>query len=290
MNREVERAKEALAAGRRDEASVHAWNALTTAQGPDLEELYRIAEELRDHWLLRELEFRGVTAPAPIAEPESRRRRIPWGVLAIGLVILALWIASRADEPGAVTPTARDTVVQTGIGTHRMTLGPGIYLLALGRLRTIDLRQLSDELTLRYHLPIELLPPLPVTTSTLDPTRHALDASRLLDLIAESFRVKGRTAIIGLTDYELSDAALGSRAPFTLRQPPHYAVVSTADLGAGFEDRLQGYTRHQRTRKLVARDIGFMYLGLPEVRDRHSLLRPEMSSIDDIDQLRERLP
>ena len=45
MNREVERAKEALAAGRRDEASVHAWNALTTAQGPELEELYRIGED-----------------------------------------------------------------------------------------------------------------------------------------------------------------------------------------------------------------------------------------------------
>ena len=81
MNREVERAKQALAAGRRDEATVHAWNALTTAQGADLEELVRIGEELRDHWLLRELEFRGVTAPAPTTEPEAtprRRLRVPW--------------------------------------------------------------------------------------------------------------------------------------------------------------------------------------------------------------------
>ncbi len=235
MNREVERAKQALAAGRRDEATVHAWNALTTAQGADLEELVRIGEELRDHWLLRELEFRGVTAPAPTAEPEAtprRRLRVPWGVLVVGLVILLLWGASRFDEPGAVEPSARDTVARTGIGSHRMTLGPGIYLLALGRLKTIDLPELSYELTLRYHLPVEILPPLPVTTSTLDTKHHALDADRLLALIAESFHVKARTTIIGLTDYELYSVPLGSRYPFTLRQPPHYAVVSTADLGA----------------------------------------------------------
>ncbi len=41
-------AKQALAAGRGDEATVHAWNALTTAQGPDLEELARVAEDLDD--------------------------------------------------------------------------------------------------------------------------------------------------------------------------------------------------------------------------------------------------
>jgi len=291
VNREVERAKQALAAGRRDEATVHAWNALTTAQGADLEELVGIGEELRDHWLLRELEFRGVTAPAPTAEPETkpRRRRVPWGALVVGLVILLLWGASRFDEPGAVEPSARDTVARTGIGSHRMTLGPGIYLLALGRLKTIDPQELSYELTLRYHFPVEILPPLPVTTSTLDSKHHALDAERLLGLIAESFHVKARTTIIGLTDYELYSAALAPRYPFTLRQPPHYAVVSTADLGADLGSRLEGHTRHQRTRKLVARDIGFMYLGLPEVDDPHSLLRTEMSSIDEIDELRESL-
>ena len=224
-------AKQALAAGRRDEATVHAWNALTTAQGPDLEELARVAEELGDQWLLRELELRRITAPAAEPEPEPRRR-VPWGALVVGLVILAYWIiASRADEPGAVTPTARDTVAQSGIGSHQMTLGPGIYLLALGRLETIDLPKLSGELSLRYHLPIEILPPLPVTTSTLDSADHALDADRLLDLIAQSFHVKARTTIIGLTDYELYSASIGGRYPFSLREPPHYAVVSTADLG-----------------------------------------------------------
>jgi hypothetical protein len=291
VNREVERAKEALAAGRRDEADVHAWNALTTAQVSDLVELARIAEELRDHWLLRELEFRGVTPPQPTAAPEAkptRRRRILWG-LAILLVFLASWASSLADEPGPVSPNARDTVAQTGIGSHQMTVGTGIYLLALGRLKTIDLPKLVDELSLRYHLPIEILPPLPVTTWTLDPKHHALDADRLLALIAQSFHVKQRTTIIGLTDYELYSPSIGGRYPFSLRQPPYFAVVSTADLGGDLVDRLSGHTRHERTRKLVARDIGFLYLGLPEVDDPHSLLRGEMSDPVEIDQLRERL-
>ena len=35
--------------------------------------------------------------------------------------------------------------------------------------------------------------------------------------------------------------------------------------------------------------LGFLYLGLPEVQDPRSLLRPEMSDITEIDDLRESL-
>ena len=292
MNQEVERAKQALAAGRRDEASVHAWNALTTAQGPDLDELVPIGEELRDHWLLRELEFRGATS-APAAEPEATPRlryRVLSGVLIVGVMILLACASILGDEPGGVGPTAKDMVAQTGIGSHQLTVGPGIYILALGRLNTIDLPQLSEELTLRYHLPVSILPQLPPTISTLDSKHHALDAPLVLDLMAQSFHVQAtRTTIIALTDYELYSPAPDSNYPFTLRLPPHFAVVSTADLGGNLMDRLAGHTRHERTRKLVARDIGFMYLGLPEVQDPHSLVRSEMSDISQIDLLRETL-
>jgi len=73
-----------------------------------------------------------------------------------------------------------------------------------------------------------------------------------------------------------------------LRDRGHYAVVSTADLGA-FENDGRASNRYVRTRKLVARGTGFLYLRRPVSSDEHSLLRSRMSSIDDIDALDERL-
>ena len=76
---------------------------------------------------------------------------------------------------------------------------------------------------------------------------------------------------------------------FSWASPPHYGVVSTSSLAANVLDRLRGHSRHQRTRKLVARNIGFLYYGLSTVDDSHSLLRPAMHGNGDIDKLRETL-
>ena len=76
---------------------------------------------------------------------------------------------------------------------------------------------------------------------------------------------------------------------FSWASPPHYGVVSTSSLAANVLDRLRGHSRHQRTRKLVARNIGFLYYRRHEVDDPHSLLRSPMHGVDDIDKLRETL-
>jgi hypothetical protein len=83
--------------------------------------------------------------------------------------------------------------------------------------------------------------------------------------------------------------ALGIDHPFMLRAHAHYGVISTAELGADLFARWHGHTRYQRTRKLVARGIGFLYLLRPESNDPHSLLRSSMSGTDDIDALVEEL-
>jgi hypothetical protein len=48
MSSDLQQARAALAAGRRDEALVYAWNALSSAQGDELVELRRLAQELDD--------------------------------------------------------------------------------------------------------------------------------------------------------------------------------------------------------------------------------------------------
>jgi hypothetical protein len=66
-------------------------------------------------------------------------------------------------------------------------------------------------------------------------------------------------------------------------------VVSTSSLGASLYSRLRGHTRYERTRKLVARNIGFLYYHRDVVDDPHSLMRSQMHGVGDIDKLREQL-
>jgi hypothetical protein len=76
---------------------------------------------------------------------------------------------------------------------------------------------------------------------------------------------------------------------FSWRAPPHYGVVSTSSLAANLFDRLHGHSRHERTRKLIARNMGFLYYDRAEVDDPQSLLRPPMHGAGDIDKLKETL-
>src|ERR671937_1216461 len=115
MKADLEKANEALAGGRSDEASVYAWNALADIGPDDAPELARIARALDDQLLLREIERRGLsTLPAEEPEPEPVKRKpilrllraLP--ALAIALFIEGAVVTSIPTESGERHPTARD--------------------------------------------------------------------------------------------------------------------------------------------------------------------------------------
>src|SRR5439155_5448725 len=115
MKPDLERANEALARGRPDEASVYAWNALADLGPDDAPEFARTARELDDPRLLREIERRGFsTLPAQAEKPESVKRRPilrllpPLPALADVLVVAGAIVASIPTESGARHPTAND--------------------------------------------------------------------------------------------------------------------------------------------------------------------------------------
>ena len=95
--------------------------------------------------------------------------------------------------------------------------------------------------------------------------------------------------VIGITDYDIESTSLGIQHMFSFRDSQRYAVVSSAQIGANGFDRVRGHSRHERVRKLVAREIGFLYLKRGETTDPHSLTRPMMWRLHDIDALREAL-
>lgn len=291
VNADLLKAQRELAMGHRDEARVHAWNALITAYPADYPLLRQIAEELDEELLVRELDERGVE-PAPEPQPERRRPRITAFIFPAFIVILLAFLAlttisteARAPQPRADAPS----ILPPG-GRPILTEGDGIWLVQLGTSQHVPLHKLADDLTLRYGYPVGVLPEIAsLPHAALDEDRNALDGDLLLDVLARWYGAHGRATVIGVTDYEMFSADLELDHPFMLRTSPNYAVVSTADLGASVISRLRGHTRYERTRKLAARAIGFLYLRRPFSPDSHSLLRSQMGGVGDIDDLDERL-
>jgi hypothetical protein len=296
MKPDLERANEALAGDRPEEASVYAWNALADLAADDAPELARIARQLDDPQLVREIERRGLsTRPVEQPEPEPVKRKpilrlvrvLP--VLAIALLVAGAVVTSIPTESGERYPTANDAASAARYVRPTLAEKSGVWLVPLGEPGSVDADRLAHELAAHYRIPVAVLPDIALPGWTLDANERSLVAERLILLLRQAYRAQAGAAIIGITDYEMYGTGEDRTHVFSWRAPPHYGVVSTSSLAASILDRLRGHSRHERTRKLVARNIGFLYYRRHEVADPHSLLRPPMNGNGDIDKLRETL-
>jgi hypothetical protein len=226
--------------------------------------------------------------PAPRRLP--RRLLGTIGVLLVATLVVLIAIGIHRSEPGDLYPTTKDAVSERQF-TQPLTETSGVWLVPLGEPRRIDVTQLAAELAARYRIPVAALPDLALPSWTLDAKRRSLVGDQLLRLMWQAYRAQGRAAIIGITDYEMYGGTEFRDSSFSWRESPpgYYAVVSTSLLGDDTFDLRHRTTRHIRTRKLVARAMGFLYYRRPEQNDSHSLLRPSMNGVHEIDELREHL-
>ena len=203
-------------------------------------------------------------------------------------LFVVLWIAGTQvfAEPGPLRAAAGDTAsAAPPIRALRSRVG----LVPLGRSSRVDVRVLARELESRYGVPVVARARIDIPSWTLDAARHQLVADELVSALRRAYPASGDAVVIGISDYDIESTSLGIQHMFAFRDSQHYAVVSSAQLGANGFDRLRGHSRHERVRKLVARELGFLYLRRSESADRHSLLRSMMWRLHDIDALRERL-
>jgi hypothetical protein len=291
MNWDLRKAERALARGDRDEARVYAWNALASISPEELLALSRLAQELDDKLLILEIERRGVAGdpgPAPLSKAGSVFRASFLLVLVTAVVLTMFGVSLR--EPGPIEPQEQDPALVQHEGPPLLRQSSGIWLVRIGRSERVPLQKLADDLFFRYRLPIGVLPEIdPIPNYALDQREHQLVGEELLGLLGRWYGARGNATIIGVTDYDMRSRSLDVSYTFSLRSTAHYGVISTSRLGGNVTDRIRGNTRYKRTRKLVARNIGFLYFGRAEVADPHSLLRSQMSGTDDIDALDEKL-
>jgi hypothetical protein len=288
VNWDLRKAEQALARGERDEARVYAWNALATISPEEVTSLARIAEQLDDQLLILEIQRRGLSLesePAPLSTGGTLVRAA-FFVILLTAVVLTMFGAT-LSEAGPIVPKRNDAPL---VQPELLRESSGIWLVRIGRSERVPLQKLADDLFFRYRLPVAVLAEIdPIPNSALDDAEHQLIGEELLGLLGQWYGARGNATIIGVTDYDMRSRSLDLSYTFSLRSSAHYGVISTSRLGGNVTDRIRGNTRYKRTRKLVARNIGFLYFGRPEVDDPHSLLRSQMSGNDDIDALEEEL-
>src|SRR5919201_1088343 len=188
MKSDFEKANEALTGGRADEASVYAWNALAGIGSDDASELARIARELDDRQLLREIERRGFsTLPPQTPEPEPVKRKpilrlvraVP--ALTVVLIIAAAVVTSVPTESGPRHPATQDTEARF---THlSLNESSGVWLVPLGEARSVNVLRLAAEIGVRYGVTVGTLPDIALPRWTVDQNRRAVVAEQLILLL-----------------------------------------------------------------------------------------------------------
>jgi hypothetical protein len=249
------------------------------------------AQELAGEQLLNEIARRKESQAATRRGKPPRRllRAVP--VLVVATIGVLFMVGIDRGEPADLYPSTKDAVSEYEFTQPLLTETSGVWLVPLGEPQRVDITQLAAELAVRYRVPVAVLPDVALPSWTLDAKRHSLVGDQLIRLLGQAYQARGRAAIIGITDYEMYGGIGFRDSVFSWREAPggHYGVVSTSPLGDDTFDLRHRTTRHIRTRKLVARDIGFLYYRRQELDDSHSLLRPSMNGVHEIDELREDL-
>ena len=205
----------------------------------------------------------------------------------IGLVfgLLALLVGCVASKSALTTipePSSLSPVVN---GSH-------IYFVPMGDFSPGQLDSMVEFYRQRYGLEISVLRSAPIDDSVRDSARQQLIAEKLLASLRASFPnyANDRKAIlIGFTSEDLYPASQNWQFCFGWRDATsRTAVVSTARLNLRRDSApFAADMSLGRLRKVVTKDLGILYYGLPQNGNPKSVMYEFVVGIDDLDQIGE---
>jgi len=146
----------------------------------------------------------------------------------------------------------------------------------------------AESLVAHYHekfgMTIAILPAIPVPAEAYDGDRKQVIAERIIDAIGAAHPVAADPAavVIGLTSTDLYIAGEPWAWAYGLRTQSHLAVVSAARM-----NDFLGMQRMRRLQKMVTKNIGLLYFGLPLSDDPGSVLYRSVGGQGDLDQMSE---
>jgi len=201
-----------------------------------------------------------------------------------GLVLLTLLALM------TVLPVRRSVSLElTGSG--------GLYLVAMGGPAV----QVTDDLIQHYRerlkLQVEPLSPLSVDTTLIDKGRGQLVAEWAIEAIRQRYPrvVRQGAVVIGITDADMYIEKMNWRFAFSYRQigaaSQRVAIVSFARMAPRFFGEIpDDDLMLRRLRKMVTKNIGVLYFGLPLSKDPKSVMFGNIMGLEELDAMSEELP
>jgi predicted Zn-dependent protease len=166
-----------------------------------------------------------------------------------------------------------------------------VYLVPIGAFPAEWVDDLVGYYRAKLGLTIQKLAPLSLDVTVLDYPRQQLIAEELISLVKHRLPdVAGdpHAFVIGLIAYDLYIRGYSWQWAFSYRQDQRFAVVSIArmdPLNWGEPDNRDQL--RTRLRKMVSKNLGIMYYGLPQSTSRSSVLYGPIVGLDDLDRVAE---
>ncbi len=166
-----------------------------------------------------------------------------------------------------------------------------IYLVPIGSFSSLSLPELVAYYRQVYGVVMEVLSSVPVEPVAINRERRQLIAEEAVELVKQFYPdLAGDPSVlfIGLTDHDMYIRSKNWRFAFAYRTQGRFAVVSTFRMNpVTFNQRPNGTLLRTRLRKMLTKQLGLYYFGLPQRSDRQSALFGPIMGLDDLDSVGE---
>lgn len=167
--------------------------------------------------------------------------------------------------------------------------GSKVYFVPIGSFPNDQLDSLVRYYHKAYNLDITVLKSIPVDEYSRDASRQQLVAEKLDDNLRDSFPEYADNPariLIGFTSEDMYPMSMDWQFAFGWRKAgTGTAVVSTARLGLPYTgDGWSFDVPGTRLRKIVTKDIGILYYGMPQSSNPKSVLYNHIMGIEELDQ------
>jgi predicted Zn-dependent protease len=162
----------------------------------------------------------------------------------------------------------------------------------MGSFSSDDLTALAKYYRDNYKLDITILKSIPVDDAVRDSSRGQLMAEKLVESVragVPEYTSDPRAILIGFTSEDIYPTSQNWQFAFGWRLgSSHAAVVSTARMSLHYIGQPVDLNLSEtRLRKMVTKDIGILYYGLPQNQNPKSVLYNGIMGIEELDQVGE---
>ena len=166
-----------------------------------------------------------------------------------------------------------------------------IYLLPLGQPAVDLLENIPEYIKNKFGIELVVLPVLPLDSAVVDASRSQLVAQKVIESMKQAHReLVGDygNILIGITERDMYIAGDRRKNVFNLRKENRFVVISTSHLETrSLFEPSNPLVMQSRFRKLLIKNIGFLYYLLPLTSDPTSALYGGVEIATDIDWMTE---